>query len=335
MKDRHISSVRKCISRKSLESSFSKSMYYVIRDIILFLIFSLLIIKNENIFILIPLWMLHGLSVLSLFQLSHDAAHGALFKNRILSWWVGQICMLPSLVPFHQWVYGHNRLHHGNTCRLKADLAWHPRTKERYLKMSLFDKFMHRVYWSVIGGGIYYLFKMWFQGLILHPAPSFKAKRDIFLIVLFAAFSIFCSLCFAGTHSGNYDFKAGFWMFCRLQLIPFVIWNYIIGIIVYMHHISPDIEWKREGWTRFYGQLECVTNYHVPKIINFFAHNIFLHAPHHIDARIPFYRLPDALDEISSVYKDSLKVRSSFFSDYLRAVNSCKLISSSGTWLRF
>lgn len=330
-----ISSVRKSISRKNLEPHFIKSLYYVIRDILLFLLFSFLIIKNENVLVLIPLWILHAMSVLALFQLSHDAAHGALFKNRIFSWWVGQICMLPSLVPFHQWVYGHNRLHHGNTCRLKADLAWHPRTKERYLKMSLFDKCMHRIYWSVIGGGIYYLFKMWLQGLILHPAPGFKAKRDIFFVVVFMLSSVLGSFCFAGTLSEAFDFKAGFWMFCRLQLIPFLIWNYVIGIIVYMHHISPDIQWKREGWTRFYGQLECVTNYHIPKMINFFAHNILLHAPHHIDTRIPFYNLPDALEEISLLYKDSLKIRSSFFSDYLRSVNSCKLISSAGVWIRF
>lgn len=335
MKDPSISSVRKCISRKTLESSFGKSIYYVIRDISLFILFSFLIVKNENIFILIPLWMLHGLSILALFQLSHDAAHGALFKNRVFSWWIGQLCMLPSLVPFHQWVYGHNRLHHGNTCRLKADLAWHPRTKERYLKMSLFDRMMHRIYWSVIGGGIYYLFKMWFQGLILHPAPGFKAKRDICLIILFILISSFCSFFFAGTLSKGFDLKAGFWMFCRLQLIPFLIWNYTIGIIVYMHHISPDIEWKRDGWTRFYGQLECVTNYHLPKAVNFFAHNIMLHAPHHIDARIPFYNLPIALEEISFYYKDFLKIRSSFISDYLRSVHLCKLISSAGVWIRF
>ncbi len=330
-----ISSVRKCISRKNLESSFSKSLYYVIRDVFLFILLSVLIIKNDNIFVLIPLWILQGLSILALFQLSHDAAHGALFRNRTFSWWIGQLCMLPSLVPFHQWVYGHNRLHHGNTCKLKADLAWHPRTKERYLKMSMFDKVMHRIYWSVVGGGIYYLFKMWLQGLILHPAPNFKAKRDIYLIVIFMLVSSFCSFYFAGTQSGDFDIRDGFWMFSKLQLIPFLIWNYTIGIIVYMHHISPDIEWKREGWTRFYGQVECVTNYHIPKIINFFAHNIFLHTPHHIDARIPFYHLPAALRDISFVYGNSLKIRSSFFSDYLRSVHSCKLISSTGAWLRF
>ena len=116
------------------------------------------------------------------------------------------------------------------------------------------------------------------------------------------------------------------WMWTKVFALPFVAWNYSIGISVYVHHISPDIAWHgRREWTRFKGQMEGTTILHVPAWLNFFYHNIFLHVPHHVDMRIPFYHLDEASEVIIAKFGNIVRERSYGFADYLRATRACKL----------
>ena len=116
------------------------------------------------------------------------------------------------------------------------------------------------------------------------------------------------------------------WMWFKVFAVPFVLWNYVIGIAVYVHHISPDIAWQsRREWTRFKGQMEGTTILHVPAWVNFFLHNIMLHVPHHVDMRIPFYRLPEACDVIRKRFGDVVREKNFRFVDYLRTTRACKL----------
>lgn len=337
MNQETLGAVRKHFGRNIFYNPLWKGLFYFVRDILLFTFFSSLILLTDNLCLLFPLWILQGLSILALFQLGHDIAHGALFKNRVLSWWLGQICLIPSLHPYHQWVYGHNGIHHGNTSKLKSDLAWHPRSTDRYKTMSAFNRFMHRIYWSSFGTGIYYLFKMWLQGLILFPAPNLKAKRDILFVLCFATLSISAAIYFGGKIENDFSLMKGLWMFTKLQLIPFILWNYTIGIIVYVQHINEKITWKKDAeWTPFYGQMQATTVYYLPIYINFFAHNIMLHVPHHVHTKIPFYNLPEALALIKTQYPDYLLESNSFWRDYFHSTTHCKFIDSkTGKWTRY
>ncbi|MCB1176307.1 MAG: fatty acid desaturase [Leptospiraceae bacterium] len=330
-----LTAIRKKLPKELFYAPLWKSLFYISRDLLLFLIFSYLIYLTDKIYFCFPIWILQGLSILALFQLSHDLAHGALIKNKTFANFFAQVCILPTLHPVNQWIYGHNGIHHGNTSKLKADLAWHPRSIERYKRMSFIDKFLHKIYWSWYGTGIYYLIKMWLQGLILFPAPNFKAKRDIVFVITFIVSSI-SGIIFIGGYNGNeFILINGVILFIKLQLIPFIIWNYTIGIIVYLHHINKDMQWKKEGeWTPFYGQLRATSNYKLPAIVNIFAHNIMVHSPHHIHTKIPFYNLSKALDIIRKDYKEYLFERESFWKDYFESTKYCKLVDSNGKWVR-
>jgi omega-6 fatty acid desaturase (delta-12 desaturase) len=58
---------------------------------------------------------------------------------------------------------------------------------------------------------------------------------------------------------------------------------------------------------------------------NVFAHNIYLHVPHHVDMRIPFYRLPEAAAALRSHYGDGIQDRRLLLREYLDATRRCKL----------
>ena len=320
---------------KSLQSVFSKetlsvnarlSFGYFFRDIFLYVFLFVLIWSTDRIYFLIPLWILLGMVSLGLYQIGHDTAHGSLFPGKRMSWWIGQIAFLPSLHPYGPWVYGHNEIHHSFTVRLKGDLAWHPRSPARYAGMTAFERIMHRIYWSFAGGGIYYLIKMWLQGLILFTPPRKNAKRDTVIVISFALIAMSFLLYFGGRVYYGYSLAKGSWFVVKLYLIPFIIINYFIGITVYIQHINPEIPWLREEqWTPYHGQLKGTTNYKLPGFVNFFIHNIFIHAPHHIQPAIPFYNLPEALDELRKEYGEDLYENRSFLKDLIRSFSACKL----------
>ncbi|MEQ8351193.1 MAG: fatty acid desaturase [Leptospiraceae bacterium] len=331
---------------KSIKDSIPDSAYdnptlpgllYFLRDLIVFgAIFGLLFFA-ESWYLLIPLWFLSALSISSLFVIGHDAAHGALFNSKRLSWWVGQIAMLPSLHAYNQWCYGHNRVHHGHTVKLGADFVWHPVSPTEFQKMNLIQRMLHRLYWSALGAGPYYLVEIWLKGMLLYTAPQKGALRDKLLVLGFAAgvsAGLFLSGAFAGA---GFDWLAGLWLWTKMFFIPFIAWNYTIGFTVYVHHINDQIPWKdRKGWSPAYGQLFGTVNYHIPAVFNFFFHNIFIHMPHHVQVRIPFYNLKKALEGIKSVYGEYVIERRTVFRDYFRATMKCKLFDSEkGHWLSY
>jgi len=148
--------------------------------------------------------------------------------------------------------------------------------------------------------------------------------RDRRIVLAYAAV-VSAALLAAGAHVYG-TLGGALWMWFKVFAVPFAVWNYSIGISVYVHHIAPDIEWHgRREWTRFKGQMEGTTILRIPAWLNVFYHNIFLHVPHHVDMRIPFYHLREAADAIRANFGDVVRERSYGLADYLRATRACKL----------
>ncbi len=276
---------------------------------------------------LVPLWVLTGLVIAGLFIIGHDAAHGALFRSPRLCYVVGQVCMLPSLHVYEAWVYGHNRVHHGHTVKQTMDYVWHPVSPQEYRAMGPLQRLAHRIKWSALGAGIYYGWDIWWRKMMRFDAPR-KIRDDVVRdrrIVVAYALVVSAALLAGGAWRYG-DLGGALWMWTKVFAVPFVLWNYVIGFSVYVHHIDESIAWYgRDVWDRFKGQMEGTTILHMPRWSNFFFHNIFLHVPHHVDMRIPFYQLPRATDAIVEHYGDTVRERTYRPGDYLRATRACKL----------
>ncbi len=308
---------------------------YFARDVALYAVAVTALVFANSVWLLVPLWIFAALVISALFIVGHDAAHGALFKSKRLSYVIGQLAMLPSLHVYEAWVFGHNRIHHGHTVREVMDYVWHPASPEQYGAMSVGQKLMHRLKWSWLGAGVYYGWDIWWRSMMRFTPPekiAAEVTRDRRIVVAYAAVaSAFLLWLGAHLHGGV---TGALWMWVKVFAVPFALWNYSIGISVYVHHISPDIAWHgRREWTRFKGQMEGTTILHIPAWLNFFYHNIFLHVPHHVDMRIPFYHLDDASRAIVAKYGDVVRERRYGFADYLRATRACKLYDfASHSW---
>jgi len=307
------------------------------RDLTLYAGVVMVLAWSDSLVVLFPAWLVAASTISGLFVLGHDAAHRALFRSARLNYCVGQVAMLPSLHAFSVWAYGHNRIHHAFAACEGMDFVWHPATPDQYARLSPLAKLLHRIEWSALGSGVYYLRAMWWGKIVRGvPPPRLRAafRRDRLIV---AGYFIAASalLVVAGARRGGAVGAAAMWL--KVFGVPWLLWNSAIGWAVYIHHIAPDVRWHpRRRWSKFRGQVEGGTVYQVPRWVNVFWHNIFLHVPHHIDPSIPFYHLPRAAAALEARYAATVRERPYRLRDYVRTTRRCKLYDfERGVWLGY
>jgi acyl-lipid omega-6 desaturase (Delta-12 desaturase) len=285
--------------------------------------------------LLVPCWALAGLSIGALFVIGHDAAHGALFDDARLCRVVARLVLLPSLHAYEPWVVGHNRIHHGHTGRRGIDFVWHPLTRAEYDALPSVARLVHRLEWMPGGAGLYYLRVMWWRRMMrLVPPPRLRRafRRDRALVVGYLL-AVLAAAAAAG--AGTYGTVAGAaWACTKLVVVPWLVWNELIGTTVYLHHIAPDMPWH--DTRRPTDALEATASYRIPGWLNVFWQNIFLHVPHHADPRVPFHALPRAATALAAARGEPVCPRALRLRDYVAIARRCKLYDfGAKAWLGY
>ena len=319
------------IPKHCYERSTARGLGLVLRDVALYAAAVWGLVSTDNPLLLVPLWLLAGLTIAGLFVLGHDAAHDALFDSHRLNAVVARITMLPSLHATEVWVFGHNRVHHGHTLRQGMDFVWHPSTVEEYAQLGRLGRLRHRFEWGPFGSGGYYLREVWWNKMVRFTPPKrwqTAMRRDQAIVLAFAVATVAVLAATSGF--------GGLWLWVKIVVIPFLLFIQTIGWVVYVHHIAPDIRWwPRREWNRFRGQVEGTTILWGPPGWEFFFHWIMVHVPHHVDMQIPCYRLPEAARAIATAFPE-VDERPIRLGDYFRSVRQCKLHDfETGEWLTY
>lgn len=326
------------IPAAAYENPTWRGMVYFVRDVIIYLVSIVALVVVANPLVDVVLDVLAVLAVTALFVVAHDCAHGALFNTKRKNSLVGRIAMLPSWHVFEAWVLGHNRIHHAFTVRQGYDFVWHPVTAREYDDLSRARKLLHRVEWSWWGTGVYYLKEVWWHKMMVFTPPARWAKsirRDRLVTLAFAGVlaALLAAIGVARTHS----LGGAAWLVLRAEVVPFLGFSAMIGSVVHVHHVAPDIRWwKRSEWSKFKGQMEGTTVLRVPRGVNFFFHWIMIHSPHHVDMRIPMYHLEMAARAIEEHYPDVVHDAPLRFRDFRHNTRACKLYDfDAGHWLTY
>ncbi len=315
-----------------------KAVRVIIRSLAVYAAVIALLVVSDALWLLVPLWILAGLALSSLFILAHDAAHARVVRER------------PSQrdprthphAPAPPRVCGVGRgtqppaprAHGARERRLR--LA--PHEARGVSGLSPLGKLRHRIEWGPLGAGLYYTRVVWWEKMMTTNAPA-KHRRsvrvDLALVITYAIVTTALAVAL-GTLAGGSP-AAGVWMALKVLVIPWMVFMWIIGWAVYVHHIAPDIRWwPRPAWNGFHGQVEGTTILHVPAPLNFFFHNIFVHVPHHVDQRIPYHALPEAGDAIVAAYGETVIEKPLRLRDYVHNNRRCKLYDfDSQRWLPY
>ena len=184
-----------------------------------------------------------------------------------------------------------------------------PLTPAQYRELGAFARLRHRFEWSFLGSGAYFLREVWWLKMWRYNAPG---KRRSAIIRDKAVLTAAVVLVLGGTvalGAVTGGWLTAIWLPVKLFVVPFLLFVHIIGWTVYVHHVAPDIRWwPRKEWSQFRGQMESTTILRVPAVVNkLWFHNIFVHVPHHVDARIPFHKLPQAAAAIKEHYPHTVR----------------------------
>jgi omega-6 fatty acid desaturase (delta-12 desaturase) len=326
------------IPPEAYENPTWKGLGYFGRDLVMYGLVVAALIMFNNPFAVLALWVFSGLVISGLFVVGHDAAHGALFRSKRLNHVIATIAMLPSWHVYEGWVLGHNRIHHGYTVRQGFDFVWHPYTPEQYQEMSRLKRVRHRVEWSWLGAGAYYLREVWWHKMIVGKPPARWAsavRRDRFIIAAFVLGSSIALGAIGWAQSGTVLGAA--WMILKVLVVPFLAFTYVIASFVHVHHVQPGIRWwKRREWTKWHGQMEGTTVLRARFGLNFFFHWIMVHVPHHVDMRIPMYNLELATDAIEKAFPGTVHDEPLRFRDFIANTRACQLYDfDEGHWLTY
>ena len=281
--------------------------------------------------------LLSWVAITRLFVIGHDACHGAYTSKEWLNKLIGRTAFLASLTPYSLWRVGHNVVHHGFNNLRGRDFVWEPLDPESYAKLSPGRQRMERLYRSAMGPGIYYLVEIWWTRLYFPARKYLVSERreftaDSALVTIFGALWV-AVLVTVGLHRGLNLYAVigiGF-------VLPFVLWNWTMGLVIYLHHTHPEVPWfaDKKAWTRARAQVSATIHLRMPKPFNALLHYIMEHPAHHLDATIPLYHLKAAQRELETLFGHCPNIRFSF-REYLRVVRTCKLFDyARGAWAPF
>jgi len=85
-------------------------------------------------------------------------------------------------------------------------------------------------------------------------------------------------------------------------VIPFALSHAIGAYLFYAQHNFDGVEFEsREDWTYFSAALHSSSMFDMDPVMHWFTGNIGYHHVHHLNHRIPFYRLPAAMNAIEEL----------------------------------
>ena len=276
--------------------------------------------------------------IVRLFLIGHDACHGAYFRYPKLNEIIGRIAFLPSLTAFSLWDVGHNIAHHGFNNLKGRDQVWAPLSKDEFDALPRWRRMLERFYRSGVGYGAYYFVELWWKKLFFatkRQIGSSRLKYKLDSVLVTVGFVVWVSIVAFVAHRTEQNF----WLLLVLAvLVPFAIWNAIMGFVVYVHHTHPGIAWfkKRRDWQRFRAYLTATAQVRFPFGLDRLLHNIMEHNAHHLNTRIPMFALRRAQRALQERFHNEFQAYRMDWRGFRACVSSCKLYDfANHCWLDF
>jgi len=244
----------------------------------------------------IPVWWLRapfsvlaGLLTVRAFIVYHDFKHGAILRGSRLAKWILDAYGLYALTPSKVWTQTHN-YHHAHTAKIVGSHvgSYMMLTTAQWDAITPSQRFMYR--------------------LVRHPLTILCGYVTVFMYG-------FCAAAFSRNPRKNADsllaivlqltlifvlWKAFGWdVLLYALLVPQLIAHALGAYLFYAQHNFPEAHVQpRESWTFVRASLESSSYMQMGPLMRYFTGNIGFHHVHHLNHRIPFYRLPEAMAAI-------------------------------------
>ena len=226
--------------------------------------------------------------LIRLFIIQHDCGHGAFFRSSRVADVVGSILGVLTLTPYHYWRKTH-ALHHATSGNLEhrgfGDIT--TLTVDEYLARSPWRRFAYRVYRHPVvlfGVGAVLHFFVRHRLTVGVPRGWTRERRSILYTNAALVLAVLAGMAAVGPVP-----------FLMVQL-PITLISCSTGVwLFYVQHQFEPTYWEHaDRWLYHEAALEGSSYYDLPPVLRWFTGNIGLHHVHHLNARIPNYRLQEA-----------------------------------------
>ena len=250
--------------------------------------------------------VLAGLLILRLFVIYHDQQHHAILPRSRAAEFCMRVFGIYVLAASSVWRSSHDYHHKHNSKLRGSHIGSFPiMTRQQYVKSSRGKRFGYlfaRHPLTILFGYVF----MFLWGMCLNPFRNDPRKHFDCAVALVVHIAIGIALVYF------FDWRA----LLLAQVIPHFI-AYAIGTyLFYAQHNFPDASFEdKAGWTYEKAAMESSSFMNTNPVMAWFTANIGSHHVHHLNARIPFYRLPEvlrAIPELQQAKTTSLHPRDIF-----------------------
>lgn len=234
-----------------------------------------------------------------LFIIQHDCGHGSFLKGKTWNNRIGRFISVLTWTPYDFWRKTHN-MHHSGSGNLDARGygAIETLTVKEFAALTPKNKFLYRFYRNplfllVVGTPLFILIAQRIP--LAKPFPFSETKKEVTakqiwksvmglnaaLLVVFGGLSLVFGV-----------------VPVLVSYVPIVVCTaWIGGWLFYIQHQFEDAHWDYgHNWDYHEAAVLGSSYYVLPPVLQWFTGNIGLHHIHHLNAKIPNYRLQECLD---------------------------------------
>jgi omega-6 fatty acid desaturase (delta-12 desaturase) len=267
----------------------AKSWFHLLSTGLLFALSMLGTLWNFHPLAKLACSILSGLLLLRLFVIYHDQQHHAILPRSRAAEWLMRGFGIFALSASSVWRSSHNHHHNHNSKLRGSHIGSFPiMTRSQFERSSSADRLTYlamRHPLTILFGYV----TTFLYGMCLGPFLNDPRKHSDCLISLALHIGIGVALVTGW----------GWEQLLLTQTIPHFI-TYAIGTyLFYAQHNFPEVSFnEKAGWTYEKAALESSSYLKTGPIMAWFTANIGYHHVHHLNAKIPFYRLPEVAREM-------------------------------------
>jgi len=272
----------------------SLSWFYTLSTLLLLLIFLFGTIYNFHWSLKLISSVFAGLLIVRFFVIYHDHQHKAILDKSPLAKFIFTVFGYYVLAPTGIWSTSHDYHHKNNSKLFSASIGSYPiYTKQKFEKLSKAEQWHYlfiRHPLTILFG---YIFAFMYGMCIKSIINRFRKNIDSLFALLFHFTYQFLIFYFLGWQT---------WILTCM--IPHFISGAMGAYLFYAQHNFPGVTFVgNEEWTYEGAALDSSSYMKLNPFFNWVTANIGYHHIHHLNARIPFYRLPEVMTAFPELQK--------------------------------
>lgn len=236
-----------------------------------------------------------GLVIVRMFIIYHDYQHHAILVHSRLADMIMRLYGMLVLSPASVWNHSHDH-HHKHNCKGGGDHigSFPVMTCKEYSSASYWARWQYVASRHPLTIAMGYL-TVFMGGMCLRAALTSPTRHADSALALLLHGALVASLTWCG------------WDFLILCLIlPLTIACGIGSYLFYAQHNFPGCRLDRGGsWSHVKAAIHSSSYMHMSSVMHWFTGNIGYHHVHHLNAKIPFYKLPLAMASLKELQKPS------------------------------